>query len=104
MHTGFKALDTIAHKLLTIRISRTGKAQALDISTVPNKAWLRPGAVGAGQQAFGAGLLDQHPIAVVPSVVSTHAWNLLIDAAGAKGMFELAASEDFSLDPRLHPA
>lgn len=104
VHKGFKALDTIAHKLLTIGISRASKSQVLDLSTVPDKAWLRPGAVSADQQAFGARLLDQHPIAVLPSVVSTHSWNLLIDAAGAKGMFALAASADFSLDPRLHPA
>lgn len=104
VHKGFKVLDTVAHKLLQIRISRPDKAHVLDPATVPNKGWLRPGAVSAGQQAFGNALLDLHPLLVVPSVVSAHSWNLAIDVAGANGMFDRLSIEDFVLDTRLHPA
>ncbi len=102
VHTGFKTLDAVAHRLLSIDITRSAKAHVLDVGSLPDKAWLRPGTVSAAQQAFGARVLGEHPVVVVPSVVSTHSWNLLIDVVGAKGMFALASSEDFSLDPRLH--
>ncbi len=104
VHKGFKVLDMVPHKLLQIRIAQPAKAQVLDASTVPNNTWLRPGAVSAGQQAFGDDLLARHPLLVVPSVVSRHSWNLLIDVTGASGLFEMTGSEDFELDGRLHPA
>ncbi|MBT2322244.1 RES domain-containing protein [Variovorax paradoxus] len=103
VHKGFKVLDTVAHTLLSIGISKPDKVHVLDVATIPNKNWLRAGTVSAGQQAFGANLLDQHPLVVVPSVVSVHSWNLLIDVDSATGMSDLMASEDFSLDTRLNP-
>ena len=104
VHKGFKVLDMVPHQLLRIRIAQPAKAHVLDVSTVPNNAWLRPGVVSAGQQAFGDELLARHPLVVVPSVVSRHSWNLLIDVAGACGTFETAGVEEFELDGRLHPA
>jgi hypothetical protein len=49
---------------------------------------------------------------LMPSVVSTHSWNLLINlnAGVGKGVqasatvFRLRGSEAFALDPRLNPA
>ncbi|MBC7942372.1 MAG: hypothetical protein H7Z19_21905 [Chitinophagaceae bacterium] len=60
--------------------------------------------MSAGQQAFGSGLLDLHPFLLVPSVASTHSWNLVIDVLSTQGMLALKSVEDFSLDTRLHPA
>lgn len=102
VHKGFKVLDTVAHKLLSIRITQPRMADVVDVSSVPNKNWLRSGVVSAGQQAFGEKLLAGHPLLVVPSIVSTHSWNLLIDVGSAKGMFNLIGSDDFELDTPLH--
>ncbi len=102
VHKGFHVLDTVSHQLLSIRIKQPEKAGVL--AKVPNRNWLHPGTVSSGQQAYGGKLLDQHPFLVVPSVVSVHSWNLLIDVGGAAGMFELIAGEDFALDTRLNPA
>lgn len=104
VHKSFRVLDTVAHKLIRIEISQPDLVHQLDLSTIPNKAWLQSGTVSAGQQAFGSALLDLHPFLLVPSVVSTHSWNLVIDVASAQGMFALKSVEDFSLDTRLHPA
>ena len=41
---------------------------------------------------------------LIPSVVSTHSWNLLIDVDAAKGQFKLKSSEAFALDTRLNAA
>jgi RES domain-containing protein len=102
VHKGFKVLDTVPHKLLQIGIHSPGRAHVLDVAKIPNKNWLRPGAVSAGQQAYGDALLDKHPFLVVPSVVSGHCYNLVIDVRGAKGFFKRLSAEDFALDTRLH--
>ena len=70
---------------------------------VPNPNWLRPGAVSAGQQAFGDALLKAHPFVLIPSMVSTHSWNVICDPAVATGLYGSIAQERFALDPRLHP-
>lgn len=101
VHKGFDALDAVAHKLLSIRLTQLDKVHVLDTATVPNANWLRPGAVSSNQQKFGDALLAVHPLVLVPSVVSTHSWNLLINITAAAGMFELAMMEDFALDTRL---
>ena len=77
VHKGFNTLDAVPHT--------------------------RPGTISAEQQSFGDGLLASNPLVVVPSVVSTHSWNLLIDVAGAAGLFSLRGSEAFALDSRLNP-
>ena len=43
------------------------------------------------------------PLVVVPSVVSTRSWNLLIDVDGATGLFDLKDKAPLALDPRLTP-
>lgn len=99
-HTGFDVLDLVPHTLLALDIDPTG-AKVIWPTEVPDPTWLRPGTVSPVQQAFGDALLDRHPLAVVPSVVSTRSWNLLIDVPMATGRFAMTARESFVLDPRL---
>jgi RES domain-containing protein len=99
----FDALDTVPHTLVEIEIIDPAQVHVLDAAAIPNPHWLRPGAAGAGQQAFGDALLVAHPMLVLPSVVSSHCWNLVFGAEGAAGRFELRRSEPFALDPRLNP-
>ena len=103
VHKGFDSLDTVPHTLLEIEIADPARVHVVDLATIPNPHWLHPGAVSAGQQAFGDALLAVHPMVVLPSVVSSHSWNLLIDVATAAGLFNLRRLEPFAMDPRLNP-
>ena len=103
VHKGFDTLDTVPHTLLEIEFSDPAPVHVVDPATVANPHWLHPGAVSTGQQAFGDSLLASHPLVVLPSVVSSHSWNLLIDVASAAGLFKLRRREPFALDPRLNP-
>ena len=103
VHKGFHTLDTVPHTLLRIEIPDATQVALVQPSAIPNPNWLRPGTVSAGQQAFGDALLAAHPIVVIPSVVSTYSWNVLIDVAGAAGLFSLRSDEPFAIDPRLNP-
>jgi RES domain-containing protein len=55
-------------------------------------------------QKFGADLLDQHPFVLIPSVVSPHSWNQIIDVAISKAHIECVRDEAFGLDGRLNRA
>jgi len=103
VHKGFNTLDTVPHTLIEIEISDPARVYVVQPTALPNATWLRPGTISAGQQTFGDDLLASNPLVVVPSVVSTHSWNLLIDVDGAAGLFSLRGSEAFALDPRLNP-
>jgi RES domain-containing protein len=102
VHKGFNVLDTVPHTLLALDIDPAG-VHTVSPDDVPNPHWLHPGTVSAGQQRFGDDLLDRHPIAVVPSVVSSRSWNLLIDVDAAAGRFRLRGEARFALDTRLAP-
>lgn len=103
VHKGFVALDTVPHVLTSARLSAVGDVRVVLPGEVPNANWLRPGSVSAGQQAFGAALLRAHPFVLMPSVVSTHSWNVVFDPAVAAGRYGDVAQEAFALDQRLHP-
>jgi RES domain-containing protein len=103
VHQTFRALDTVPHVLTSACIEDPRRVHVVRSEDVPNANWLRPGAVSAGQQGFGAALLSAHPFVLVPSVVSPQSWNLLFDPAQAKGLYTLQAQQPFALDPRLHP-
>lgn len=103
VHKGFDTLDTLPHTLIQIGINDPTKVHVVQPAAIPNPNWLRPGSISRGQQAFGDALLASHAVVVIPSVVSTHSWNLLIDVAGAAGLFGLRSGEPFALDPRLNP-
>jgi RES domain-containing protein len=102
VHKGFKALDTVAHVLTAVTISEPESVHVVEPSAVPNANWLRPGIPSGGQQAFGDGLLSERSLVVVPSVVSTHSWNLVFIAAAVSGAYAVRSQEPFALDPRLH--
>jgi RES domain-containing protein len=102
VHKGFDVLDTVAHSLLEIELDGTG-AHIVDPDDVPNPNWLRPGTVSVGQQAFGAALLSSHPVVLIPSVVSTHSWNVLVESATLPTRLASARHERFALDQRLTP-
>lgn len=103
VHHGFEPLDVVAHTLLSIEILEPASVHIVQPSAVPNARWLRSGSISAGQQAFGAALLDKHALVLIPSAVSIRSWNLLIDVGSATGLFRVASSEAFVLDTRLHP-
>jgi RES domain-containing protein len=103
VHMGFKSLDVVPHKLLSIEILKPASVKVVPSADIPNPRWLTSGSISAGQQEFGSDLLDKHPFLLIPSVVSSHSWNLLIDVASAMEMYELKKSEAFGLDTRLNP-
>lgn len=100
VHKGFNVLDSVSHRLLAINIA-AAPVEVVQSSDVPNPHWLNPGAVSPNQQKFGDALLASHPLVIVPSVVSRHSWNLLINTGTAAALFGLGSVERFALDPRL---
>ena len=104
VHKGLRTLDAVAHTLIQIELLRPKRVFKVNPATVPNANWLRPGTVSKDQQLFGDALLKAHAMVMIPSVVSTHSWNLLLDVDAAAEQFKLVSSEAFALDPRLNPA
>jgi RES domain-containing protein len=103
VHTGFKALDTVPHVLTALTVIDVRRVHVVDPAEVPNPNWLRPGIPSAGQQVFGDTLLARHAFIVIPSVISTHSWNLIFIGATASSGYALRSQERFALDTRLHP-
>ena len=103
VHKTFAALDAVPHVLTSARIADAGRVRLVEAAEVPNPNWLRPGVVSAGQQAFGDALLRAQAFVLIPSVVSTHSWNVVFDPAAARGLYGSVAQERFALNPRLHP-
>jgi RES domain-containing protein len=103
VHKGFEALNTVPHVITAARIADIAEVDIVKPDDVPNPNWLRPGALNAGQQAFGDDLLRRHRFVAIPSVVSTHSWNLIFDPAKVAGFYSLEFQEPFALDTRLHP-
>ena len=103
VHKGFKVLDTVPFVITAARIADVEEVHVVKYDAVPNPNWLRPGALSAGQQAFGDDLLRSHRFVAIPSTVSTHSWNLIFDPLKAAGFYSLDFQEQFALDTRLHP-
>jgi RES domain-containing protein len=103
VHTGFEVLNTVAYVITAVRIPDIAEVHIVKPDDVPNPNWLRPGALSAGQQAFGDDLLGRHRFAAVPSAVSIHSWNLIFEPLKAAGFYTLDFQEQFALDTRLHP-
>jgi RES domain-containing protein len=103
VHKGFATLDTVPHVLTACTITAPSAIHVVLPADIPNVNWLRPGFPSAGQQAFGDELLRRHGFVAVPSVVSSHSWNLLFLATAPAGAYGSAISEPFALDRRLHP-
>jgi len=103
VHKGLRTLDTVPHTLTAATIADASHVHVVGPAAVPNPNWLRPCIASAGQQAFGDALLGAHTFVLIPSVVSTHSWNLMFVASSAAGGYVLRMQERFALDPRLHP-
>ncbi len=103
VHTTFRTLDTVPQMMTSARIADFGRVRVVVPADIPNPNWLRPGAVGAGQQAFGDALLRESTFILIPSVVSVHSWNVIFNPDAAKGCYGPPAQEVFALDTRLHP-
>ena len=101
VHIGFAALDAVAHELTSATIANPVDVHVVQASDVPNRDWMTPGIPRAEQQAFGDGLLAAHSFVLIPSVVSSHSWNLIFDAPAAAGAYALRPQERFVLDARL---
>ncbi len=102
VHKTFETLDTVPHVMTSAQIADASHVHIVE-ADVPNPNWLRPGALSAGQQAFGDALLKAHPFVLIPSVVSPHSWNVIFDPAVAKSLYGSVTQEPFALDTRLHP-
>nr|WP_273506519.1 RES domain-containing protein [Fulvimarina manganoxydans] len=102
VHKGFHTLDTVPHVLTSARIVAPSLERIVTQDEIPNPNWFVPSAPSAGQMAFGSELLTKHPLIVIPSVVSRHAWNVIFRVpAGFE--YDDIRQEPFALDPRLHP-
>ena len=79
------------------------QANPITADSLPNPNWLVPGSPSQGQQRHGDALLDQPPFIIVPSKVSRHSWNIVMNPVTAEGLYEVVIEEPFSLDTRLNP-
>lgn len=103
VHKGFRTLDTVPHVLTAFEVIDRAQIHIVNIESIPNANWLRPGIPSAGQQQFGDDLLENHGFILIPSAVSQHSWNLVFDPVRAEGLYKSRLQEDFALDTRLHP-
>lgn len=101
VHKGFKVLNTVAHHLYSFTIGSPGQVHIVQPGDVPNPHWLHPLPPNPDQQAFGDQLIDAHPFVLVPSAVSGHSWNLLVNVTTALPLMTDTQVERFALDPRL---
>jgi RES domain-containing protein len=104
VHKAFAVLDTQPHVLTSLTVTDPTSVYVVDPAIVPNRNWLISGIESAGQRQFGDRLLAQHKFVVIPSVVSSHSWNLLFIAENAAGAYAMRMQEPFALDTRLHPS
>lgn len=103
VHRGFDVLDMQAFMLTSIVISDPATVKLIMPTEVPNPAWLHGGIPSAGQQAWGASLLDAHDFVVFPSVVSKSSWNVVFRPDHATGKYKLRAQNRLVMDTRLNP-
>jgi RES domain-containing protein len=101
VHKGLDALDAVPHVLTAMTVADPASVYVVAPASVPESGWLRPGHPSAAQQDFGSALLAGHKFVLIPSVVSTHSWNLVFVGPAATGAYSLRIQEPFVLDPRL---
>jgi RES domain-containing protein len=103
VHKGFDTLDRIPHEMSCAEIIDPNEVHVLDVNTIPNPNWLRPGAVSHAQQQFGISLLLAHIFIAVPSAVLPMSWNLIFSPTLAAGKYRLRDQTSVALDTRLSP-
>lgn len=101
VHKGFEVLDRAPHILTSARIIDPRRLQVIRPEDVPNPNWLTPALPSRNQQLFGNDLLRRFGAILIPSAVSRHNWNLILDADQAAGLYDDVTQERFALDPRL---
>jgi RES domain-containing protein len=100
-HLGFDALDTVPHLLTCFEVLDSVLIKVVQPEDVPNPNWLVPSLPSPNQQQFADALLAQHPFLLIPSAVTRHSWNLLVNCDLAADQFRLVSQERFGLDTRL---
>jgi RES domain-containing protein len=103
VHRGFDVLDTQPFLLTSMVINDPADVKVVEPADVPNPAWLHGGIPSAGQQGWGAALLDASPFVAFPSVVSKFSWNVVFRPERAAGRYRPLAQARLVLDTRLNP-
>ncbi|MFM7169500.1 MAG: RES family NAD+ phosphorylase [Cyanobium sp.] len=103
VHKGFDVLDSVAHVLTSLVIAEPTAVKVVRAEDVPNGAWLHAGLPSAGQQGWGAALLNRHRFVAFPSVVSKQSWNLVFCPTMAVGHYSLREQARLVMDGRLNP-
>jgi len=103
VHKGFDVLDVQPHILTRMQILEPEAVRLVAPFDLANPAWMQAGTPSAGQQHWGASLLEAHPFVIVPSVVSKHSWNLVFQPSLARGRYQLVEQERLVIDGRLNP-
>jgi RES domain-containing protein len=103
VHRGFAVLDSQPFVLTSLVITDPAAVTLVVPAAVPNPAWLHGGIPSAGQQAWGAALLDAHAFVAFPSVVSKSSWNVVFRPDRANGKYLQQAQDRLVLDTRLNP-
>lgn len=101
VHKGFKVLNTVAHNLISFTITDPVQVRVVEPADVPNPHWLHPIPPNKDQQEFGDQLINAHPFVLLPSAVSGHSWNLLVNVTSALPLTTDVQFERFALDTRL---
>jgi len=104
VHKNVTVLGRLPHVMTAVVLDVPAKVMVVQPEDVPNREWLRPGWPTQDQQAYGDTMLAQHPMVLLPSVVSPYSWNLVWNPATARGLFRVAQQESFTLDSRLREA
>ncbi|NUU38293.1 RES family NAD+ phosphorylase [Pseudomonas sp. C2B4] len=100
-HAGFDALDVVPHVLTRFEVLDSSLIKVVQPEDVPNPNWLIPSLPSPNQQQFADGLLAEHAFVLIPSAVTRHSWNLLVNCDLAADKFKLVSQERFGLDTRL---
>lgn len=101
VHKGFKVLNTVAHNLHSFTIADPSLVHVVQASDVPNPNWLKPITPCQDQQEFGDALSAKYPFFLIPSAVSEHSWNLIVNASTAPAHMLDPKVSRLALDPRL---
>ena len=104
VHRGFDVLDTQPFILTRMVVLEPSAVNVVQPADLPSPAWLHSGIPSAGQQQWGAVLLDLHGFVVFPSVVSKLSWNIVFRPDRAIGKYHRAGQDRLVLDTRLNPS